>query len=113
MKPNKAFRKFGLAVALAPEGSSLVVGLVWIQKKGWRVAMSVHTAMLHLGPVEARGLADIYDKQHRRAEYADTKTGLEWVAPELRSLAAEVEQKNRDNIMPDGLIDIISPEGSA
>lgn len=75
--------------------------------------MNVHTAMLHLGPEEARGLADIYDKNHRSAEYVNTTTGLEWVAPELRSLAAEAEQKTRANVMPDGLIDIIAPEGSA
>lgn len=113
MKPNKAFRKFGLAVARAPEGAQLVVGLVWIQRKGWRVAMNVHTAMLHLAAAEARGLADIYDKQHRSPEYVGKTTGLEWVAPELRSLADEVEQKTRDNVMPDGLIDIIQPEGRA
>lgn len=113
MKPNKAFRKFAAAVAHTPEGASLVVGLVWIQKKGWRVAMNVHTAMLHLGPVEARDLADVYDKKHRSAEYANTRTGLEWVAPELRSLADEVEQKNRDNVMPEGLIDVLPPEGRA
>lgn len=113
MKPNKAFRKFGRACMDAPEGAQLVVGLVWIEKKGWRVAMNVHTSMLHLGPQEARGLADIYDKHHRSPEYRGKTTGLEWVAPELRSLADEATAKNQAGTIPPEALDIISAQGRA
>jgi hypothetical protein len=111
MNPNKAFRKFGQACREAPEGASLNVGLVWIEKKGWRVAMNVHEAMLHLGGKEARGLADIYDKNLRVPEWAG-KTGLEWVPPELRKLADEADQKNRDGIVPPEMLNYVEPQGS-
>lgn len=101
MKPNKAFRKFGQAAMTAPPGASLTVGLSWAEPKGWRVMMMIHTSALMLGPKDARGLAAIYDKHHLSPEYLGKKTGLEWVAPELRKLADEAEQKNKDNVIPE------------
>jgi hypothetical protein len=112
MNPKKAMRKFGDACMSAPEGAALTVGLTWIEGKGWRVMMMVHTSMLHIGPKDARGLADIYDKHHKSPEYIGKTTGLEWVAPELRNLAAEAEQKNRDGIMPPEMLDHVAPQGS-
>lgn len=113
MNPNKAFRKFGEAAMTAPPGAQLTVGLMWIEPKGWRVMMNIHTSVLHLGSVEARGLADIYDRQHQAPEYRGKQTGLEWVAPELRSLADEAEQKNRDRVMPPEMLDVVAPHGHA
>jgi hypothetical protein len=113
MNPNKAFRKFGDAAMSAPEGATLTVGLTWIETKGWRVMMMIHTSMLHVGPKEARGLADIYDKHHKSPAYLGKTTGLEWIAPELRNLATEAEQKNRDGILPPEMLDHIAPQGTA
>ncbi len=113
MNPNKAFRKFGQACMNAPADAQLTVGLVWIEKKGWRVMMNVHTAMLHLGSKEAKGLADIYDKHHKSPEWRGKTTGLEWVASELRKLSDEIEQKNRDGIIPPEMLDHINILGRA
>jgi hypothetical protein len=92
MNPNKAFRKFGEACMNAPPGSHLNVGLVWIEQKGWRVMMNVHTAVLHLESGGARSLADVYGRQHQT-------THLAWVAPTLRRLADEADQKNRAGLL--------------
>ncbi len=113
MNPNKAFRKFGQACMDAPPGASLTVGLVWIETKGWRVMMNVHTAMLHLGSVEARGLADIYDKHHQSQEWRGKTTGLEWVAGDLRALADEAKQKNTYGVSPPEMLGHISARGQA
>lgn len=114
MNGKKAFRKFGQMCMNAPPGASLTVGLSWVgDGKGWRVMMAVHTAHLLLGAKDARGLADIYDKHHRSPEYLGKTTGLEWVAPELRSLADEAEQKNRDKIIPDGAAEHMPAAGTA
>lgn len=113
MNPNKAFRRFGRAVMDAPEGSNLTVGVAWIEKKGWRVMMSVCTSMLHLGSQEARGLANLYDKHHASPEWRGQTTGLEWVAPELRTLSDEVDQKNAAGIMPPEMLDHVAARGQA
>jgi hypothetical protein len=113
MNPNKAFRKFGQACMSAPSGAELTVGLVWIEPKGWRVMMNVHTAMLHLGSKEARGLADIYDKHHKSPEWRGKTTGLEWVAPELRTLSDEIDQKNAAGIVPPEMLNYVSAQGQA
>ena len=114
MNPKKAFRKFGDAMMRAPEGASLTVGLSWVSdSKGWRVLMQVHTAALMLPAKEARALAAIYDKQHQAPEYRGKTTGLEWVAPELRRLADEAEQKTRDRIIPDGAAEHMPSAGTA
>ncbi len=113
MNPNKAFRKFGRAALNAPPGASLTVGLVWIEKKGWRVMMNIDTALLHLGAKEARALAATYDKHHRSPEWRGKTTGVEWVAPELRALADEADTKNRDRVMPPEMLDMVTPQGSA
>jgi|GEM_PF-2574153 hypothetical protein len=108
MNPKKAFRKFGDACMNAPEGASLTIGLTWIEAKGWRVMMSIHTSVLMVGAKDARGLADVYDKQHRSPEYLGKTTGLEWVAPMLRELADEADQKNRDRVMPPEMLEHVS-----
>ncbi|WP_025036122.1 hypothetical protein [Bradyrhizobium sp. DOA9] len=113
MNPNKAFRKFGQACMNAPADAQLTVGVSWIERKGWRVAMMVHTASLHLGPKEARGLADIYDKHHRSPEWRGKTTGLEWVAPELRKLADEVDAKNKAGEIPAEMLGHVEARGSA
>ena len=97
----------------APEGASLTVGLVWIETKGWRVMMNIHTAMLHLGAKEARGLADIYDKHHQSPEWRGKITGLEWVAGELWTLAAEIDEKNKSGILPPEMLDHVNIKGQA
>lgn len=112
MNPNKAFRQFGRACMEAPEDTSLTVGLMWTEPKGWRVMMNVHTSVLHLGCKEARGLADIYDRHHQSPEYLGKTTGLEWVAPELRKLANEADQKNRDGIIPPEMLNHVEPQGN-
>lgn len=113
MKPHKAFRKFGQACMNAPADAQLTVGVSWIERKGWRVVMMVHTSSLHLGSQEARGLADIYDKHHRSPEWRGKTTGLEWVAPELRNLADEVEAKNRAGEIPSEMLALVQPQGRA
>lgn len=113
MKPNKAFRKFGQACMNAPDGAQLTVGVVWIKKKGWRVMMNVHTALLHLGASEARGLADIYDKNHRSPEWRGKTTGLEWVAPELRKLSDEIDGKNKAGELPPEMLGHMAAQGRA
>jgi hypothetical protein len=113
MKANKAFRKFGRACMNAPSGASLVVGLVWIETKGWRVVMNVHNAVLHLGAKDARGLANVYDRQHQSPEWRGRTTGLEWVAPELRKLADEVDEKNAAGFMPPEMLDHVEVHGNA
>ncbi len=113
MNPNKAFRKFGQACMDAPAGASLTVGLVWIEPKGWRVMINVGPALLHLGSKEARGLADIYDKQHQSAEWRGKTTGLEWVASELRTLASEIDEKNAAGTVPPEMLDLIATKGRA
>ena len=113
MNPKKAFRKFGDAAMSAPPGATLTVGLSWVEHKGWRVVMMIHTAVLMVGTKDARGLADLYDKYHRSPEYRGKTTGLEWVAPELRSLATEADQKNRDRVMPEGAAEHMQPAGTA
>lgn len=112
MNPKKAFRKFGDMAMNAPAGATLTVGLTWIEDKGWRVLMQIHTAALMIGTKDARGLADIYDKHHRAPEYRGKTTGLEWVAPMLRELADEADQKNRDRVMPPEMLDHVAPQGS-
>ncbi len=114
MNGKKAFRKFGDACMNAPLGASLTVGLSWTgDTKGWRVMMAVHTHVLMLGPKDARDLATIYDKHHQEPPYRGKTTGLEWVAPELRNLANEAEQKNKDKIIPDGAAEAMTPAGHA
>lgn len=114
MNPKKAFRKFGNACMSAPEGAALTVGLSWVgDGKGWRVMMAIHTAHLLLGSKDARALANIYDKHHRSLEWLGKATGVEWVAPELRNLADEAEQKNRDKIIPEGAVEHMPAWGSA
>lgn len=103
MNPKKALRKFGDAMMRAAENAHMTIGLSWVgDGKGWRVMMSVHTAVLLLGPKDARGLAAVYDKHHRSPEWRGKVTGLEWVPSELRNLADEAEQKNRDKVIPEG-----------
>jgi hypothetical protein len=111
MNPNKAFRKFGRAAMDAPPGAALTVGLMWVELRGWRVMMNIHTSVLHLGAKDARGLASIYDKHHQSPEWRGQTTGLEWVAPELRSLADEADQKNRDGTIPPEMLDHVTPAG--
>ncbi len=113
MKASKAYRKFGQACMNAPADAQLTLGVMWIEKKGWRVMMSVHTAVLHLDIANARNLADIYDKNHNSPEWRGKKTGLEWVAPELRSLANEVEQKNAAGEIPTEMLGHIATQGRA
>jgi len=113
MKPNKAYRKFGQACLDAPPGASLTVGVMWAEGKGWRVMMQVHTSVLHLSADTARGLADIYDKAHRAPEWCGKTSGLEWVAPELRNIAAEVDEKNRAGAVPPEMLDVIAARGRA
>ncbi len=97
----------------APPDATLTVGLTWIEKKGWRVMMIVHNAMLHLGSKEARGLADIYDKHHASPEWRGTISGLEWVAPQLRVLSDEVDQKNAAREMPPQMLNHVQMQGRA
>ena len=98
----------------APEGAHLTIGLSWVgDGKGWRVVMKVHASALLLGPKDARHLAATYDKHHQSAEWRGKVTGLEWVAPELRSLADEAEQKSRDRIVPEGAAEHMPAAGSA
>lgn len=113
MKPNKAFRKFGRACMHAPPDAEFTVGVAWIEKNGWRVMMAVHTAILHLGAAEARGLADIYDRYHGSPEWRGKTTGLEWVAAELRKLAGEIDEKNAAGVVPPEMLGHISTLGSA
>lgn len=113
MNPNKAFRKFGQACMNAPADAQLTLGVAWIEKKGWRVMMNVHTAILHLGAPDARGLAAIYDKHHKSPEWRGKTTGLEWVSPELRVLADEIDQKNLAGTVPPEMLDLISTQGRA
>lgn len=114
MNAKKAFRKFGDACMNAPEGASLTVGLSWASDgKGWRVVMQMHTSALLLCPKDARGLAGIYDKHHRSPEWRGKTTGLEWVAPDLRNLADEADQKNRDKIVPEDAAEHMPTAGTA
>jgi hypothetical protein len=113
MKPNKAFRKFGQACMNAPAGAQLTIGVCWIEHKGWRVMMMVHESVLHLGAMEARGLAEIYDKQHRSPEWRGKTTGLEWVAPELRKLAGEADGKNKLGEIPAEMLGHVTAQGRA
>lgn len=114
MNGRKAMRKFGDMCMSAPPGASLTVGLSWVgDSKGWRVMMQVHTAVLMLSPKDARKLADVYDKQHRSPEWIGKVSGLEWVAPELRNLADQAEQKTRDKIVPEGAAEHIPTMGTA
>lgn len=113
MNPNKAFRKFGDACMRAPEGANFTVGLTWVQVKGWRVMMMVHTHCLMLGTKDARNLAAIYDKHHQEPEWRGKTTGLEWVSPELRKMADEADQKNRDKILPDDAAEHLPSAGTA
>lgn len=75
--------------------------------------MQVHDSVLMIGAATARGLASIYDKHHRAPEYLGKPTGLEWVAPELRNLADEADQKNRDKIIPEGAAEHMPAAGNA
>lgn len=111
MNPKKAFRKFGDACLRAPAGSMLTVGLTWIEDKGWRVMMQIHTHILMLGTKDARGLAAIYEKNLAFPEYAGN--GLEWVAPELRKCAEEADQKNDLGLLPPEMLQHVTPQGSA
>ena len=114
MNGKKAFRKFGNAIMSAPPGSSLTFGLSWVSDtKGWRVMMAVHTSAIMLSAKDARGLAAIYDKHHQSPEYRGKTTGLEWVAPELRKLADEADQKTRDRIIPEGAAEHLPSAGTA
>lgn len=109
MNLKKAFRKFGNALLTAPPGASLTIGLSWIEGKGWRVMMQVHTAVLMLGSQDARNLAATYDKHQREAAFV----GLEWVAPELRKMADEADEKNAAKVLPPEMLEHIATEGSA
>src|ERR1700678_3383581 len=111
MNPAKAFRKFSQACLNAPAGSSLNVGLVWIEQKGWRVLMNIHTSALHLGAGEARTLAGIYDSHHQSPQWRGNATGVEWVAGALRELADEAEKQNRAGVMPPEMLHCIPPAG--
>lgn len=113
MKASKAFRKFGRACMDAPPGAQLTLGVSWVERKGWRVVMLVHTSSLHLDGTSARGLADIYDKNHAAPEWRGRTTGLEWVAPELRNLADEVDAKNARGDVPPEMLHLMTPEGRA
>ena len=119
MNPKKAFRKFGDAMMAAGDGAGLTVGLSWVgDSKGWRVVMMVtvngapgHALMLD--PKSSRALAATYDKHHQEPEWRGKTTGLEWVAPMLRELADETEQKNRDRIIPEGAAEHMPSAGRA
>lgn len=114
MNHKKAFRKFGNAAMTAPPGASLTVGLSWVgDSKGWRVMMAIHTSALMLGPKDARALAATYDRHHQEPEWRGKTTGLEWVAPELRKLADEAEQKTRDKIIPEDAAKHMPSAGTA
>lgn len=111
MNPSDAFRKFGKACMSAPPDASLTVGLIWDERKRWRVMMNVHTSFLNLGPKEARALADIYDKHHQSPEWRGKVTGVEWVASELRKLAAEADKQNLAGVVPPEMLGHISTQG--
>lgn len=119
MNPKKAFRKFGDALMAAGDGAGLTVGLSWVgDTKGWRVMMMVTVNgmpghVLMLGGKDARSLAATYDKHHLEPEWRGKTTGLEWVAPELRNLADEADQKNRDRIVPEGAAAAMPAAGNA
>ena len=113
VNPKKAFLKFGRAFLTAPADAQLTVGLSWIEKKGWRVMMMVHTAVLHLDAKGARALAETYDKHHRLPEWRGKETGLEWVASDLRTLADETDTKNAAGIVPPEMLGHIAAHGHA
>ena len=106
VNPKKAFRKFGDAIMAAGDAGALTVGLSWVDDgKVWRVVMMVtvngvpgHALMLDSR--SARALADTNDKQHQAPEWRGKKTGLEWVAPMLRELADEIDEKNKAGAVP-------------
>jgi hypothetical protein len=111
MNAKKAFRKFGDACLNAPPEATLRVGLCWIETKGWRVLMAVGAAYLMVGPKDARALADIYDKHHLSPEWRNKKTGLEWIAGELRTLATEADAKILAGVLPPEILEHVVPQG--
>lgn len=113
MNPKKALSKFLTALGTAPEGAQFEVGLTWDQRKGWRVYQRVGSHVLMLGPDDARRMAALYERTAARPEWRGRTHGLERTLGELRPLADEAEQKNRERVIPDHAAEFLPAAGSA
>jgi hypothetical protein len=100
MNPKKAVRQFLSHIMAAPPGSNLEVGLTWDAKNGWRVYQRIGDKALAMAPGAARSLAETFDKVGARPEWKSAAAGLAGTLGELRPLADEADQKNRDKIVP-------------
>lgn len=113
MSAKKKLMKFLQQAESAPKGCRFEVGIVYDVKEGWRVYERIHEAALMMSATQARKIADTYDKIASRAEWKSAASSMGWVAPELRKLADEVEQKNRDGVVPAGYAEMMPTEGRA
>jgi hypothetical protein len=110
---KKALRKFMDAILSAPEGCDFEIGLVFDRDQGWRVYQRVHTKALLMAPAMARSLADTYDKLAARPEWAAIGREMKNTFEELRNLANEADQKNRDKVLPPDYAAFAPAQGSA
>lgn len=110
---KKLWRKFMNHILASPAGSDLEVGLTWDASKGWRVYQRIGDKAMAMDPAGARKLAASYDKVAALPEWRGVSQGLSGTLGELRALADEAEQKNRDKIVPDGAAAFMPAAGSA
>ena len=110
---KKKLIKFLKQAERAPPGCDFEVGLIYDAKGGWRIYERIHETALLMSPKQSRAIADVYDEMTKRPEWVGIATGLEWVPVELRKLAAEAEQKDRDGEVPEHYAEMIPTEGTA
>lgn len=100
MSQRKTLMQWLAHIAAAPDGTNLEVGLMYDSENGWRVYQRLGDKALALDPEGARKMAAAYDKIGSQPEWRDIKTGLESTLGDLRSLAAEADQKNAAGEIP-------------
>jgi hypothetical protein len=102
MNSKKAFRQFMLHVATAPAGAYFETGVLFDERKGWRVYQRLDTKALVMNPDDARGLATTFDKCAVSPEWRGNPAAEELRGhfTMLRTLADEADSNNRNKIRP-------------
>lgn len=110
---KKVLRKFLDHVSRAQPGDALEVGLTYDAENGWRVYQRIGDKALAMDPKHARGLHAAYERLASKPEWVSAARGLMNTLGELRLLADEADQKNRDKVVPPGYADAMPTWGTA
>lgn len=110
---KKTWRKFMRHIESAPPGAPFEIGLTYDVKSGWRVYQRIGDKAMAMDPKTSRGLHATYEKMARRPEWKAIAASMADTWQAFKTLADEADQKNRDNIVPDGYAEAMPTMGEA